>query len=109
VRLDTLLSAPALLAALLQIEQSAGRIRRRHWGERTLDLDILLYGAEVIDQPDLQVPHPRLSERAFVLKPLLEIAGNLVLPNGRSLKSCCVLVKDQPICIHYDDRWKPGP
>ncbi len=108
-RIDTLLDAPSLLVALQQIEQQAGRVRVRHWGERTLDLDILLYGNQRIDQPDLQVPHPRLHQRAFVLKPLLDIAAEITLPDGTALAPYCAAVEDQPICQYSDDRWSLIP
>jgi 2-amino-4-hydroxy-6-hydroxymethyldihydropteridine diphosphokinase len=80
--LETTLSAQALLLALQKIENAQGRIRQQKNGPRTLDLDILLYGNETITEPKLTIPHPRMYERAFVLIPLLEIAPNLVLPNG---------------------------
>jgi len=69
-----------LLDALQAIEQAHGRVRERHWGARTLDLDILLYGDHVLDLPRLQVPHPQMHRRSFVLKPLLEIAPGLEVP-----------------------------
>lgn len=80
--LQTGLAADALLAALLRIERDAGRDRRdeRRWGPRVLDLDLLLYADAVIDRPGLQVPHPHLHERAFVLVPLAELAPDLVVP-----------------------------
>lgn len=109
LRIHTSMSAATLLAALQQIEQQAGRVRVRHWGERTLDLDILLYGDQIIAQPDLHIPHPRLAERAFVLKPLLEIAPLIRLPDGRSLAACCAAVADQPISPYHDDRWSIVP
>ena len=74
----TTLHAPALLAALQQIELAAGRERPYHNAPRTLDLDILLYGDASIHSPHLQVPHPRMGERAFVLVPLAEIAPERV-------------------------------
>ncbi|MDF1630449.1 MAG: 2-amino-4-hydroxy-6-hydroxymethyldihydropteridine diphosphokinase [Alcanivoracaceae bacterium] len=107
--IDTSMSAPALLAALQHLEQQAGRVRVRHWGERTLDLDILLYGGQVINQTNLQIPHPRLTERAFVLKPLLEISSHLTLPDGQSLAASCAATADQPICLHNDSRWSVVP
>ncbi|BAW97165.1 2-amino-4-hydroxy-6-hydroxymethyldihydropteridine pyrophosphokinase [[Synechococcus] sp. NIES-970] len=70
----TNLGAETLLAMLLEIEQNFGRERRERWGARTLDLDLILYGQDIIDFPHLQVPHPRMQERAFVLVPLAEIA-----------------------------------
>ena len=74
VELDTRLSARACLDALLEIENRAGRVRRERWGPRTLDLDLLLYGDERVEERGLQVPHPRLLERSFVLRPLAELA-----------------------------------
>ncbi len=64
-----------LLEILQSIENQAGRTRIVRWGARTLDLDLLIYGAWDIDSPHLQVPHPRMADRAFVLRPLAEIAG----------------------------------
>ena len=64
-----------------------GRVRGRRWGERTPDLDLLLYGSQSIEHPRLQVPHPGLGIRAFVLYPFAEIAGDLYLPDGRSVAS----------------------
>lgn len=75
----------ALLDALQALEQDAGRVRTRHWGERTLDLDILLFGEQTIEHPRLKVPHPFMRERRFVLEPLLEIAPNIHLPSGAPL------------------------
>ena len=81
---ETTLSARALLDALLAIERRFGRTRAAdgsdRWGARTLDLDLLLYGDEVIDQPGLHVPHPHLHERAFALVPLLDVAPLAVIP-----------------------------
>src|SRR5271163_4338495 len=74
---ETNLSARALLALCLEIEQKMGRRRLERWGPRTLDIDILTYGDSTIDEPDLKVPHPRIAERAFVLAPLAEIAPRL--------------------------------
>lgn len=89
VALETELSARELLDALLGIEREFGRDRVKAIpnGPRTLDLDILLFGTQVIDAAALQVPHPRLSERAFVLVPLNEIALEVIVPDsGRSVK-----------------------
>ena len=81
VALETSLSARELLALLLAIEADFGRTREGPaGGPRTLDLDLLLYGDEQIDEPGLQVPHPRLHERAFVLEPLAELGWR---PQGR--------------------------
>lgn len=80
VALDTALDPDALLAALQEIENAQGRIRNVRWGPRTLDLDLLLYGSLIRDDPRLTLPHPRLHERAFVLYPLFDIAPTLILP-----------------------------
>lgn len=86
--LETSLPARELLDGLLEIERRFGRTRAAdgsdRWGARTLDLDLLLYGAQVIDEPGLHVPHPHLYERAFALVPLLEVAPLAVIP-GRGL------------------------
>lgn len=81
-RIETRLSAPALLDGLFAIERAHGRDRDRQqrWGPRTLDLDLLLYGDERIDVDGLTVPHPRIAERAFVLVPLLEVSPQVVIP-----------------------------
>jgi len=76
-------SARRLLELVQRIEQDMGRVRTRCWGERIIDIDILLYGDETIEQPDLQIPHPHMLTRQFVLVPLAEIAPDLVLPDGR--------------------------
>ena len=84
--LMTELTPGALLTALQGIEHAQGRLRGEHWGARTLDLDILLYGDQVVSEPQLQIPHPGLRERDFVLQPLLELAGpKVVLPGGEEL------------------------
>ena len=76
--IDTALDAPALLEALQQLEQRAGRQRPYRNAPRTLDLDQLLHGDTVLDTPTLTLPHPRMGERAFVLQPLAEIAPERV-------------------------------
>lgn len=86
VLLDTQLSPLALLDALQQLEQDHGRIRKRHWGERTLDLDIILIDDCVINSERLTVPHPFAQQRSFVLYPLSEINPKLVFPNGKALE-----------------------
>ena len=81
VEIETSLRPPALLEALQQLEVKAGRSKNHNFHEpRTLDLDILYYGEEVLDEPGLQLPHPRIRERYFVLKPLADIRPNLTLP-----------------------------
>ncbi len=86
VALATDLSPDALLLALQAIEQQHDRQREQRWAARTLDLDILLYGDQRIDTPDLIVPHPRMLGRPFVLQPLLAIAADLTLPDGSQLR-----------------------
>ena len=71
-----------LLDALQRIENELGRVRGRRWGARLIDIDILLYGAEVIDEPRLTVPHPYMTQRGFVLRPLADLAAGLTLPDG---------------------------
>lgn len=78
--LQTDLDPPALLLALQSVETSMGRRRGTRYGPRVIDLDILFYDALVVSEPDLQIPHPRLVERMFVLVPLLEIRPNLIHP-----------------------------
>jgi 2-amino-4-hydroxy-6-hydroxymethyldihydropteridine diphosphokinase len=79
-------SARALLVACLDIEQAHGRERRERWGPRTLDLDVLWIDGEVIDEPELRVPHPRLCERWFALAPLFDVVPAPVDPRtGRVL------------------------
>lgn len=89
--LDTSLSASELLQALQALENEHGRVRAgARWGPRTLDLDLLLYGTQMIDRADLKVPHPGLHERAFVLYPLAEIEPQLVVPGRGSLAQLMV-------------------
>jgi len=79
-RLRTDLAPAALLAELKAVERAGGRRDGPRWGPRPIDLDILLYGGDVLDTPDLVIPHPRLGERRFVLAPLAEIAPDAVDP-----------------------------
>ena len=78
----TELSPLELLDALQAIEHKLGRVRQRRWGPRVIDIDILLYGSLIIDQPRLKVPHPYMTRRGFVLRPLADLAAGLTLPNG---------------------------
>lgn len=82
---ETTLAPRALLEGLLAIEQRHGRVRAMRNGPRTLDLDIVLYGERTIDEPGLTVPHPRAHERVFVLKPLLDVWPDALIPGrGRA-------------------------
>jgi 2-amino-4-hydroxy-6-hydroxymethyldihydropteridine diphosphokinase len=83
VEVDTDLSARDLLDACLAVERQMGRVRAERWGPRVIDIDLLTYGRETIDEPGLTVPHPHMHERAFVLAPLLELDGDPPLPGGR--------------------------
>ena len=78
--LETELAPRELLGVLLAVEQKLGRERRERWGPRTIDLDLLLFGPETIDEPGLTVPHPRLHERRFALEPLLDLDPELSIP-----------------------------
>lgn len=83
--LDTQLAPLALLDALQAIEQAHQRRRIQHWGPRTLDLDLLLYANETINLERLNVPHPYLTQRSFVLYPIADISPDLQLPDGTPL------------------------
>jgi 2-amino-4-hydroxy-6-hydroxymethyldihydropteridine diphosphokinase len=100
LHIKTCLSPQDLLKALQNIENDHGRVRNRHWGARTLDLDILLYGTDIIKEPNLQIPHTELSNRSFVLYPLAEIAAeDLFIPGKAHLSE--LLTDCQP-----DGLWK---
>ena len=82
VRGNTGLKALGLLDAMQAIENELGRVRTQRWGPRAIDIDILLYGSDVIDVPRLKVPHPYMAQRGFVLRPLADLAAGLTLPDG---------------------------
>lgn len=86
VMIETRLSAPDLLARILETEKAFGRVRTTRWGPRTLDIDILLYGDTPVSLENLTIPHPRMTERGFVMVPLADIAPDVVL-EGRSVRS----------------------
>lgn len=105
--LDTELLPHELLARLQQIEIHYGRIRDEHWGPRTVDLDIVTYGSETIESPNLQIPHPRASERAFVVVPLADIAPrSLVAPEVSAEEAAAALPKTGLFRFHGD--WLEG-
>jgi 2-amino-4-hydroxy-6-hydroxymethyldihydropteridine diphosphokinase len=80
IEVETDLRPGQLMAVLLEIERAMGRERRVPKGPRLIDMDILLYGEEVVNEPGLEIPHPRMAERKFVLVPLAEIAGEAIHP-----------------------------
>jgi 2-amino-4-hydroxy-6-hydroxymethyldihydropteridine diphosphokinase len=82
---ETVLRPRELFGELKRIEADLGRIARERWGSREIDLDLLLYDDETVDDADLVVPHPRLAERGFVLVPFVEIAPDATMPGGRAL------------------------
>ena len=90
VQLITDLAPLALLDELQRFEKESGRVRLRHWGERTLDLDLLIYGEEQIQNERLTVPHVGVLERDFVLRPLLDLDENLHV-KGQQLKDLPIL------------------
>ena len=96
-RLLTDLPLREVLAGLLEVEQELGRVRSVRFGPRTCDLDILLAGDEVVEEPGLSVPHPRLAERRFALEPLLELDPGALLPDGTPLSTLLEGVLDQAV------------
>ena len=110
--IETSLAPEPLLAALLSAEKKHQRQRRIHWGPRTLDLDLLLYGERIVESADLTLPHPHMHERSFVLVPLCEIAPRLSHPvtgrpfteylaelNGREAKDVGPLALPEETCL----------
>ena len=87
VLVTTQLPPRELLERLLVVEQRLGRVRKERFGPRTIDLDLLVYGEQVIDEPGLTIPHPRLHERRFALDPLADLAPDLVIPGRGSISA----------------------
>ena len=105
-QIDTELTARQLLWNLQLIERRLGRVRTRKWGPRTIDLDLLLYGDLVVDEPDLQVPHPEILKRSFVLVPLLELDPALVHPaTGETLLVHLSELKTRPPVTRGSRLW----
>lgn len=92
IKVDTELSPRKLLEELLKIELELGRVRKITWGPRTIDLDIIYYGNEIVDEPDLQIPHVDLYNRDFVLEPVAEIGEDFIDP--RKNKTVKELLKE---------------
>ena len=99
------LTPRALLDLCLGIERRAGRRRRVRWGPRLLDLDLLLYDRAVVDEPGLQVPHPRLGGRRFVLEPLAEAWPEAALPDGTPVAGLLGAVADQEVTVVAGPGW----
>lgn len=95
--IETRLPAHDLLLALQAIETRYGRVRTTRNAPRTLDLDLLLYGSGLIRTPDLTVPHPRMGERAFVLVPLMELAGDIEIPGRGRAKALAAHIEGQRV------------
>jgi 2-amino-4-hydroxy-6-hydroxymethyldihydropteridine diphosphokinase len=108
---ETELPPRDLLELLLEVEGRLGRTRAGpRWGPRAIDLDLLLYGDETIDEPGLTVPHPRLHERAFVLEPLCDLAPRLVHPVlGQSVEELARRVRDPAAVRRWEPRGRGGP
>jgi 2-amino-4-hydroxy-6-hydroxymethyldihydropteridine diphosphokinase len=87
IEVETDLSPRGLLIACMAVEQAMGRVRGERWGPRVIDVDILTFGDTEVDQPDLQIPHPRMHERGFVMIPLLELDADPMLPEGRTVST----------------------
>jgi len=96
IEVETDLSAMQLFHHLQEIEREMGRVRAERDGPRLIDIDILLYGDQQVSEPDLEIPHPRMAERRFVLEPLAELASALRHPvTGKTVQEMLVKVKDQ--------------
>ena len=94
VAIDTSLTPPQVLDTMLAIEDAMGRVRERKWYTRLIDIDLLLYGSLIIKEDNLAVPHPYIQDRNFVLRPLAEVAGDIVHPvlkkSIKELEAACL-------------------
>jgi 2-amino-4-hydroxy-6-hydroxymethyldihydropteridine diphosphokinase len=106
VQIETHLAPRQLLWNLMLIERRLGRVRTRQWGPRVIDLDLLLYGEEVVDEEDLQVPHPLMTQRSFVMVPLVEIEPLLVHPvTNQTMLSILQRLGADPLVKHGSRLW----
>jgi len=102
IQVETDLLPAALFSRMLAVEQQLGRVRDIRWGPRTIDLDLLLYGQQQLNEPELLIPHPRMAERAFVLIPLLEIADVATLPDLDKLKHHATLLAGKEVVKRWN-------
>ncbi len=100
VEVATSLGPLELLDEAQRLERDAGRERTVRWGPRTLDVDVLWYDGILIDEERLQVPHPRMEERRFVLEPLAELDPHLLLPSGRSVREALADTLEQAVEVN---------
>lgn len=106
VQIETHLAPRQLLWNLMLIERRLGRVRTQHWGPRVIDLDLLLYGDEVLEEPDLQIPHPLMTQRSFVMVPLVEIEPLLVHPvTNQTMLSILQRLGADPLVKHGSRIW----
>jgi 2-amino-4-hydroxy-6-hydroxymethyldihydropteridine diphosphokinase len=104
--LDTALTPVTLLKLMLEVENTLGRVRKRRWSPRTLDLDLLIYNALLMKTPTLTLPHPRMTERLFVLAPLSHIAPDLIIPGtGRSVSEFKASLDPGGVVL-YKESWR---
>jgi 2-amino-4-hydroxy-6-hydroxymethyldihydropteridine diphosphokinase len=94
VAIDTRLTARELLDLLLETERTLGRVRGERWGPRIVDLDLLVYGEDTVDEPGLRVPHPRLAERRFALEPLADLDPVLLIPGLGTVSAALAALDD---------------
>ena len=103
VELDTDLEPRELLAVCHRLESAAQRVRQQHWGPRTLDVDIIWMDGVTVHEPDLEIPHPRWTERKFVLRPLADLAPELVT------RDVYDRAQGQVTLVEPLEGWEPGP
>jgi 2-amino-4-hydroxy-6-hydroxymethyldihydropteridine diphosphokinase len=107
LEIRTELTSRELLNACREVEAEHGRIRTFQGAPRTLDVDILLFESQIIEEPDLQIPHPRMAQRRFVLEPLAEIAPNILHPTlGKSIQELLAVCLDLSRVVRFS-AWKP--